>query len=130
MEKEEQALVNFFMKLVAIGIIICLAVGVYCCFSSNKEEKKKEDSEKMEFTVSRDFAKEAKVCEEMKSWGAVSARFNSDGYFIYGINRADMHASAEQIANAMFPMVMDVPGCIGVIIEDENGKELYKGKRK
>lgn len=130
MEKEEQALVNFFMKLVAIGIIIFLAVGVYCCSSSNEGEEKKEDTEKMEFTVSRDFAKEAKVCEEIKSWGAVSARFNSDGYFIYGINRADMHASAEQIANSMFPMVMDVPGCIGVIVEDENGNELYRGKRK
>lgn len=72
----------------------------------------------------------AKVVEDIKALGVKDAYFNDDDYFVYCVDPAEISASADQVAEAMFPMVQEVPGVKGCIVVDvTTKKELGRYKK-
>lgn len=68
-------------------------------------------------------ALQERVANEIISWGAIDAYFDDDNYFVYCVNKSDISASANEVAEAMYPMVTEVPNVKGCIVKDAQTKE-------
>lgn len=68
-------------------------------------------------------ALQEKVANEIISYGAVDAYFDSNNYFVYCVNKSDISASADEVAAAMYPMVTEVPNVKGCIVLDAQTKK-------
>ena len=72
-----------------------------------------------------------KVIDDIKAFGAKNAYLDEDDYFVYCVDPAEISANANQVAEAMFPMVEEVPGVKGCkVVDFTTKKELGRYKKK
>lgn len=99
---------KWFFSLVALAILSC-------GYNGSDKNNVVNDVATKEITE--------KVVNEIISWGAVDAYVDSENYFVYVVNSWDITASGNAVAEAMYPMVEEIPNLKGLRVVDASTKE-------
>lgn len=110
--------------------VVMLAIASSVCFltscggsNSSKAESHTAEPAGTCDSITADSIKN-KVIDDIMSYGAKDAYVDESNYFVYGVEKADITATGDQVAEAMFPMVEEIPGIKGVKVQDVKTKEI------
>ena len=111
-------------KLLYLFITACLLLFSACGSNNGKSNKANVDDAAIQEL-------KTKVIDDIKAFGAKDAYFDEDDYFVDCVDPAEISANADQVAEAMFPMVEEVPGVKGCkVVDFTTKKELGRYKKK
>jgi len=79
-----------------------------------------------------DDARKSKAVKEIVSWGARSAKFDDDNYFVVGVYKSDINASADYVAEQYYNLYAEEVPCMKgcIIIDAKSKKELGRYPNK
>jgi hypothetical protein len=98
---------------------------MYSCGNKQSNESAAEATEVVAEPSADDIqSAQEKACNELKSWGAEDAYFD-DNYLCYVVAPEALSATADEVAEQLFPMFEDVPNIKGIkVISSTDNTEL------